>query len=203
MVIHRVFNEVFRTRSNVAVIRALLDTNTGFTGNEVARVSGMHPRSAFKALTLLEGLGIVNRKRGGRDHIFSLNREHFLVQEAILKIFQVESKFPAEVINTLASLLKKQVYSAVIFGSAARREENILSDLDICCIVNSVRERLFVSDTLNKKSQILYKKFGINLAPIFFTKSEFIRKRKSQLVKSIANEGIIITGKNPKGLLNG
>ncbi|MCH7722545.1 MAG: nucleotidyltransferase domain-containing protein [Bacteroidetes bacterium] len=203
MVIHRVFNEVFRTRSNVAVIRALLDTNTGFTGNEVARVSGMHPRSAFKALTLLEGLGIVNRQRGGRDHIFSLNREHFLVQEAILKIFQVESKFPAEVINTLASILKKQVYSAVIFGSAARREENILSDLDICCIVNSVRERLFVSDTLNKKSQILYNKFGINLAPIFFTKSEFIRKRKSQLVKSIANEGIIITGKNPKGLLNG
>ena len=203
MVIHRVFNEVFRTRSNVAVIRALLDTNTGFTGNEVARVSGMHPRSAFKALTLLEGLGIVNRQRGGRDHIFSLNREHFLVQEAILKIFQVESKFPAEVINTLASILKKQVYSAVIFGSAARREENILSDLDICCIVNSVSERLFVSDTLNKKSQILYNKFGINLAPIFFTKSEFIRKRKSQLVKSIANEGIIITGKNPKGLLNG
>jgi len=203
MIIFRVFDEVFRTWSNIAVIRALLDTSTGFTGNEVARVSSMNPRSAFKALTLLEGLGIVNRQRGGRDHIFSLNREHFLVQEALLKVFQVESKFPEEVINTLASILKKQVYSAVIFGSAARREENILSDLDICCIVNSVIERLFVSDLLNKKSQMLYKKFGIKLAPMFFTKSEFIRKRKSQLVKSIASEGIIITGKNPKGLLNG
>lgn len=203
MIIYRTFDELFRTWSNVAVIRALIDTNTGFTGNEVARTAGMHPNSALKALTLLEGLGIVNRQRGGRDHIFSLNREHFLVQEALLKVFQVESKFPEEVINTLSSILKKQVYSAVIFGSAARREENILSDLDICCIVNSLMERLFVSDLLNKKSQILYKKFGIKLAPVFFTKAEFIRKRKSQLVKSIASEGRIITGKNPKDLLNG
>ncbi len=201
--VYRIFDEVFRTWSNVAVIRALLDTNTGFTGNEVARAAGIHPNSALKALTLLEGLGIVNRQRGGRDHIFSLNREHFLVQEAILKVFQVESKFPEEVINALASILKKQVYSAVIFGSTARREETILSDLDICCIVNSVMERLIVSDLLNKTSQMLYKKFGIKLAPVFFLKSEFIRKRKSHLVRSIASEGIIITGKNPKGLLNG
>ena len=94
MIIYRAFDEVFRTWSNVAVIRALLDTNTGFTGNEVARAASMHPNSALKALTLLEGLGIVNRQIGGRDHIFSLNREYFLVQEAILKVFGIESSFP-------------------------------------------------------------------------------------------------------------
>ena len=203
MIIYRVFDEAFRTWSNVAVIRALIDTSTGFTGNEVARASGMHPNSALKALTLLEGLGIVNRKRGGRDHIFSLNREHFLVQEALLKVFQVESKFPEVIRNTLASILKKQVYSAVIFGSAARREENILSDLDICCIVNSIIEKLFVSELLSSKSQMLNKKFGIKLAPVFFTKSEFIKKKNSKLVKNIISEGITITGKNPKGLLHG
>jgi predicted nucleotidyltransferase len=203
MVINRTFDELFRTWSNIAVVRALLDTNIGFTGNEVARVSGMHPRSAFKALTLLEGLGIVNRQRGGRDHMFNLNREHYLVQEALLKVFQAESKFPEEIKNTLAAILKKRVYSAVIFGSAARKEENILSDLDICCIVNSNTEKLFVRDELNKKSQMMYKKFGIKLAPMFFTKTEFIRKGKTQLVKSIVSEGILITGKDPKGLLHG
>jgi len=203
MVINRTLDELFRTWSNIAVVRALLDTNIGFTGNEVARVSGMHPRSAFKALTLLEGLGIVNRQRGGRDHMFSLNREHYLVQEALLKVFQAESKFPEEIINTLAAILKKHVYSAVMFGSTARKEENILSDLDICCIVNLMTERLFVSDLLNTKASLLHRKFGIKLASIFFTKAEFIRKGKSQLVKSIVSEGILITGKDPKGLLHG
>jgi predicted nucleotidyltransferase len=203
MVIHRVFDEVFRNGSNVSVLRSLLDTSTGFSGNEVARVSGIHPRTAFKALTLLEELGIVRRQRGGRDHIFSLNREHFLFGEAIVKIFQVESDFREEIIKTLASILKRHVYSALIFGSAARREEKPLSDLDVCCIINLPTERLFVSDLLNKKSPMLYKKFGIRVASIFFSKKQFMKKRKSKLIQSIAKEGILITGKHPKGLLNG
>lgn len=203
MIIHRVLDEVFSTWSNVAVLRALLDTNTGFSGNEVARVSGMHPRSAFKALTSLEELGIVNRQIGGRDHIFSLNREHFLVQEVILKIYRIENKFLDEIINDLAAILKKRVYSALIFGSTVRREEKPLSDLDICCIVNSPIEKIFIGDLLNKKSPVLNKKFGIKLAPIIFLQSEFKRRRKSKLIKNIAEEGILITGKSIKNLLNG
>lgn len=203
MIIHRVLDEVFRTWSNVAVIRALLDTTIGFTGNEVARTAGMHPNSALKALTLLEGLNIVNRQVGGRDHIFTLNREHYLVQEALLKIFDIESKFPNELLNTLASILKKRVYSAVIFGSTARREEDINSDLDICCIIDNATDKLNIGTLLDKNSQMLYKRFGVKISAVFFLKDQFVRKRKSKLIKSIVNEGILITGKDPKGLVNG
>jgi hypothetical protein len=38
---------------------------------------------------------------------------------------------------------------------------------------------------------------------MIFLKAQFIRKRKSKLIKSIVDEGILITGKSPKGLLNG
>jgi len=203
MIIHRALDEIFRTWSNVAVLRALIDTNTGFSGNEVARVAGMNPRSAFKALTSLEELGIVNRVVGGIDHIFTLNREHLLVQEIILKIYSIENKFMDEILRTLSTILKKHVYSAVIFGSVARKEEKSLSDLDICCIVNSPLELLFVRDLLNKKSSMLYKKFGIKLAPIIFLKDAFLRKKKSKLIKDIVGEGILITGKSLRGLING
>lgn len=203
MVVNRVLDEIFRTWSNVAVLRALLDTNTGFSGNEVARVAGMNPRSAFKALTSLEELGIVSRVVGGRDHIFTLNREHFLVQEIILKIYTIESRFLKEIINELSAILKKRVESAVIFGSVARKEENPLSDLDICCIVNSPIELHYLRDLLNKKSPILQKKYGIRLAPVFFLKGAFLRKIKSKLIKDIVEEGILITGKSLKGIING
>ncbi len=202
MIIHRALDEIFRTWSNVAVLRALIDTNTGFSGNEVARVAGMNPRSAFKALTSLEELGIVNRVVGGRDHIFTLNREHLLVQEIILKIYSIENKFMDEILRTLSTILKKHVYSAVIFGSVARKEEKSLSDLNICCIVNSPLELLFVRDLLNKKSSMLYKKFGIKLAPVIFLKDAFLRKKKSKLIKDIVGEGILITGKSLRGLIN-
>ncbi len=203
MIIHRALDEIFRTWSNIAVLRALLDTQTGASGNEVARLSGMQPRSAFKALTLLEELGLVDRKIGGRDHLFTLNRENYFIQEIILKLFEVENNFRKEIIKSLEVILKKRVYSAVIFGSTARKEENVLSDLDICCIVNSPIDRIMVSDALNKKTQMLYKKFGIKLTPIFFLKSQFMKKKKNKLIQSIANEGILITGKHPRELING
>ncbi len=203
MVINKVLDEIFHTWSNAAVLRALLDTNTGFSGNEVARVAGMNPRSAFKALTSLEVLGLVNRVIGGRDHIFTLNREHYLVQEIVLKIYQVESKFFNEVISALSKILKGHVNSAVIFGSVARKEEKPLSDLDICCIVNSQSDVSVVRDLLNKNSSVLYKKYGIKLAPVIFIKAQFLKKSKTKLIKDIAKEGILVAGKSLKGLLNG
>jgi predicted nucleotidyltransferase len=195
MIVNRVFDEVFRTWSNVAVMRALLDTNNGFTGNEVARKSEMHPRSALKALTLLEGLGIVNRLRGGRDHIFTLNREHFIVQEAVIRLFDVESKFPQEIKKSLAAVLKNKVVCAVIFGSTARKEETTLSDLDICCTVKSSEELEPVRELLYSKVSILYKKYGIKLAPVFFTQDEFNRKKNTQVIQNIISEGDIVLGK--------
>ncbi|RJP60065.1 MAG: hypothetical protein C4543_05610 [Ignavibacteriales bacterium] len=203
MIINRVFDEVFRTWSNVAVLRALMDTNTGFSGNEVARTAGMNPRSAFRALTLLEELGIVNRQIGGRDHIFTLNREHYVVNEVLNQLFQKEMEFRNEIIKYLKSILKKRVYSAVIFGSVARKEEKALSDLDICCVVNSQMDVLFVQETLEKKSRELYKKFGVKLAPVYFIKAHFMKKKKTKLINDIVEEGILIAGKHPKGLING
>ena len=50
MQFHRALNEVFRSWTHVAVMRALQDTTVGFTGNQVAGEARMHPRSAFKAL---------------------------------------------------------------------------------------------------------------------------------------------------------
>ena len=203
MVINRVLDEVFRSWSHVAVLRALIDTKTGFTGNETARVSGMHPRSALKALTQLEELGIVIRQRGGRDHLFTLNRKHFLVTNIVLPVYQKENLFRSEIINEIASVLKKRVLSGVIFGSVARKEENPQSDFDICCIVNSVKEKNIIRELVNAKAESINIKFGIKLAPVFFTLKEFKNKSNTDLVKEIIEQGIVICGKTPGKLVNG
>ncbi len=203
MIIHRVFDEVFRSWSHVAVLRALLDTSTGSTGNEVARVSGMQPRSALKALTSLEALGIVRRQRGGRDHIFTLNREHFIVRDAILSLYNSERQFPEVLVNELKAILKSPVVSAVMFGSAARREETPQSDLDICCVVKSEKQKDVVRDILNDQAGILFRKYGVKISPLLFTVDELRKKSKNQIIKSIIEDGRVITGKNPKVLLNG
>jgi len=197
MVVYRVLDEVFRSWSHVAVLRALIDSKTGFTGNETARISGMHPRSALKALTELEELGIVNRQRGGRDHLFTLNREHYLVVNVIIPLYEKENMFRGEIIKAITSILKNKVISAVIFGSVARKEEEPLSDLDLCCIVNSAKEKNTVSELINSKTAMLNRMFGIKLATVIFTVKEFKSKIKTQLMKEIIQQGLVVTGKNP------
>ena len=203
MVIHRALDEVLRSWSHVAVLRALLDTTSGCTGNEVGRISGMQPRSALKALTSLEQLGIVRRQRGGRDHIFTLNRDHFLVRDAILSLYHSERQFSEVLFTTLAGVLKIPVVSAVVFGSVAKREETPLSDLDLCCVVNTEKQKDAVREKLDGEAASLYRKFGVRASLLLFTVEEFRAKSKGRLIKDILEHGRLIAGKNLKAVLNG
>ncbi len=195
MVIHRAFDEVFRSWSHVAVLRTLVDTTTGRTGNEVARMSGMQPRSALKALSSLEELGIVRRQRGGRDHIFTINRDHFLVRNAVSLLYDSEKQFEEETFGVLTNLLEGKAVSALVFGSTARHEETPLSDLDICCIVKNEKDKEAVRSLLNRKSSQLHAEYGIKLAPVFFSVSEAKSRKNTPLFKRIAKDGRLLTGK--------
>jgi len=201
MVIHRAFDEVLRSWSHVAVLRAILDSAGGLTGNEIARASGMHPRSALKALTSLEELGIVHRQRGGRDHLFTLNRDHFLTREGLLPLYQAEQKYRSAIEDSLVTLLKGRVVSAVIFGSVSRKQEVPQSDLDLLCIVISDSKKRVVQEALASEAVPLYRKFGVKLAPVFFSVSELKKKRRSGLIREIRKEGKVIVGKTLEELL--
>jgi predicted nucleotidyltransferase/DNA-binding transcriptional ArsR family regulator len=203
MVIYRVFDEVFRSWSHVAVLRALLDTTSGYSGNEVARLSGMHPRSALKALTSLEHLGMVNRQRGGRDHIFTLNRTHFLVHDVVEYLYRAEQEFAKHIVDALSGALKRSVLSAVIFGSVAKRTETPFSDLDLCCIVKTEAGKEDVRRLLGGRAQKLYRTYGVKVAPLFFTLAEVKKKAKTPLIIDILDHGILVTGKNLKVLIRG
>ena len=201
MILHRAFDEIFRSWSHVAVLRALMDTVNGFTGNETARVSGMSRVAALKALTSLEALGIVRRVRGGRDHIFTLNRNHWLVTTAILPCYESERAFRVQVFAALQRIVKKSVMSAIVFGSVARREEEPWSDLDLCCIVRYEKEKVAIREKVGSASAKLNSQYGIKLAPIYFTIAEFRSKSKTALIKDILAEGIVLSGASPKTLL--
>ena len=204
MILHRSIDEVFRSWSNVAVIRALQDTASGFSGREVARVAGMSIRSALQALTSLENLGIVRRQRGGRDHIFTLNRNHYLVEQCIIPLFAIERRFLENIRTFIAEAVKGQALSVILFGSVARGEETPQSDLDICCIVKNKSQQKRLQSILDGISPALLNRFGVKIGPIFFTLTEFKKNalKQNRLTKEILVHGEIITGKNLKVLLN-
>jgi hypothetical protein len=194
MKIHRVLDEVFRTWSHVAVLRALLGTKTGFTGSETARIAGMHPRSALKALSSLETLGLVRRQRGGRDHLFTLNQAHYLMREGILSLFRVEHSFFNAIRLELIRILAGKVLCAAIFGSVSKRIDTPESDLDICCITMTGGQGEIVRRALHEEAATLLDNFGVKIAPLFLVRSELKKRSRVKLIRDIAEHGIHIAG---------
>jgi len=203
MVLHRPLNFVLRSWTHIAVLRALRDTATGFSGNQVARDSGMTPRSAFLALTALETLGLVRRQRGGREHLFTLIRSNQIVEHGIIPLLQLEVDLPERVGQELRRLLRQHVVSAVLFGSTARGDEKPGSDLDLCCIVHDEAKKDAVRTALEKSTTRLREAYGVGIAPIYFTVAEARRKRSSALLRDIMSDGRVITGKGIREVIDG
>lgn len=205
MIFYHVLDEVFSTWSNIAVLRVLQDTVAGMSGREIARQAMMSHRSCHKALAHLENLSIVVCQRGAREHFFSLNREHLLVLHGILPILKLERGF----LNQLGVYLKKNLASStisvILFGSVARREESITSDVDICLIVNRVSEKKKIRERIHTFSSVVKRRFGAQLSPIIFSAAEFLQRaqKNKSPVREIMKDGIVICGTPLRKIIHG
>ena len=162
-------------------------------------------RSCLQALSALEDLRLVIRQRGGRDHLFNLNREHRLVQDGILPLLEVEAGFARAVQDMLAGRLKREVLSLILFGSVAREEESARSDLDLCLIVSTSAEKGKALERVHALAPTVLQRYGVRISPIAFTLRQFrlAARRKRSPVREIVSEGIVLVGKQLKGLLSG
>ena len=205
MVLHNTFNEIFSSQSNIAVIREISKVQTGLSGREIAKLVGISPPTCLSILTQLENLSIVKRQRGGRDHLFTLNREHIIVKEIILNLISFEDKLLNILMQDIKKNFSKYCNSIFLFGSVARKEETIESDLDICFLINSIKSKEPLRDIISQKRSYYKIKYGVNLAPFFLTEKEFILRAKHNKppVPDIVKESILIYGKSWEIILNG
>ncbi|MFH0992120.1 MAG: nucleotidyltransferase domain-containing protein [bacterium] len=198
MIFHKTLDTLLATWSHIAVLRTLQDSVHGLTGREIARQSGMNHRSCLRALTTLEELSLVTRQRGGRDHLFTFNREHILVSQGIIPLLALERRFIQDFTDFLSSRIGKRAESIILFGSVARKQETLASDVDLCIIVRRVNEKEKIQSIIHDSAEILLRRYGARVSPLIFTLAEFSSKarQKKPPVQEILEEGVVIKGKS-------
>lgn len=204
MIINKVLDNVFSAKSSISILRAIQNTKTGLSGREVSRLAGLSARSAIITLTSLENLGIINKIRGGREHTFSLNREHYLVKNGILPVLEVERMFAESIHKDIKLKLRGKCRSIYLYGSVARKEEAIESDYDICITYSSANNRNDIEKSVYKLRSLLFSKYGVNISPFYITVSEFIKRAKKSKppIPNILEEGKLIYGDSFHKMLN-
>lgn len=201
----RPLNAILGVPSHIAVLRALRDAPAGSTGRDVARAAGIFPQAAHDALSRLERAGLVRRHAAGRAYLFSLNRKHRLVREALLPLLDVEAEFGRALRTSLRQAFERRVVAGAVFGSAARGEDAPTSDLDVCLIVEKASQVERVQDHAASVAERVQEEFGVRLAPLAFDRRAFAARhaRREALVVNIVKDGRSFIGPEPRDLVRG
>lgn len=203
MIIYNVLNNIFSAPSAVSILRELSIRNTGLTGRELARITNLTPQTIHNSLANLEALKIVDRITAGRSHYFTLNRKHHLNKRIIENLYENEREYVSSIFDSIKKKLSKYSISLIIFGSVARKEETVESDLDLC-IVYKGKESL-LNEKISELRDKIYIEYGITLAPFTITESGFTSRAKSKKppVNNIISDGKVISGKSINRIIHG
>ncbi len=189
-------DDLVRGQTSVRVLRLIcLFPEKEFTGRELAGMAGSPPSKVIAELERLRTAGIVDRRTIGRTHLWATNASHVLVA-ALAPAFAAEH----EILATLRQVLQAgtddpRITRVILFGSVARHEEKLGSDLDLLVTVKWPRDVEPVGALLEALSVRLRTLFGLRLSPILHAEEELAQLRRSPLLKSVVAEGEILRGK--------
>jgi predicted nucleotidyltransferase len=152
---------LFGSPGNVRVLRVLAD-GLASSASQIASAAGLTPQGARLVLDVLAAQGIVAVKGSARTQLFELAAVHPF-RQPILALFQAERAAWEDLVARLRERFTKRagVQAAWLYGSVARGEDTLASDVDVALLVTSpdvsdqVREDLMpIEDALHVRVSV-------------------------------------------------
>jgi len=110
--------------------------DTSFYTNEIVRLLDMGRGTIRRELDRMVSVGLLNLTHEGNQHHYQANSQNPIYEELlgiIRKTFGI-----ADVINVALASVNEQIDMAFIYGSIARGEETVNSDIDLLVVTDSL-----------------------------------------------------------------
>jgi len=194
MLLHRYLERVLGNRVSISLLRTMIRYRGKiFTIRGLAEQAKVSPNETALVIHDLEELGIVKIQPIGRAYHLELNEKSYILNKIIEPIVEAEKNTIDELLQILRKHLDtKKIISAAIFGSVAKGEEKIDSDIDLLIVSNDQDHAISV---VSAASEQVFTRFHGGLSQIIFTEKEFKDKQKGSLIQSISDNHILICGK--------
>jgi len=189
-------SEALSSRTKTKVIRLLSSFPTReFTGREIAGIIGVGHRAVDIALGDLVSLDIATVRRIGRANVYTANGDSQRFQ-ALASLFKEEAGTRDALMDEVRRAIP-DVLSCILFGSVARDEESLDSDVDLLVITDNPRGLREALESLRSR---VAKRFSLHLAPIVLTPRQLREKWRAPFVVSATKEGRLIAGESLEGI---
>lgn len=118
--------------STAAVLRVLIGAEASFSIRKIARIAEISVPQAMRILNHLSERGLVLVEQAGRSKMCRFNRGH-LAANAVVELVTLRARMIDAIGDEISTWALKPMHSS-LFGSAARREGGVGSDLDVLIV---------------------------------------------------------------------
>ncbi len=200
----QLIENLFGSRSRIKALKKLSKhKDWWFNITELSKDIGMNKGGLSKILNRLEKENLIIMNRKGKIKIFKINGQNIFVSNVIVTLFKMEEGFFSDIKKKITEQFpEKQIVSIILYGSYAKGLERLDSDIDLMVIAeNKVSERKCKIIAEKLSSEFLNK--GLMLTIDIIIKDEFrkLYLQKEPSIKSIAETGIVLEGKNIEELI--
>ena len=197
MALHDYVAEVVGSKASIRVLKALVRyRGKVFTVRELARTAGLSHPEVSTVVKELESRGVVKLRPVGRAQQVVLNEESYVLKSIVEPLIAAEGNTLSSLASAIRPFFKeKAITSVAIFGSVARGLEKKVSDIDLLIISE---DKELANECAAKASETTLSTFGMGLSPLIMDVPLLIRKRSSDLVRSILESYIPVWGKDLK-----
>lgn len=180
------------------ILRALSTRSTPATAAQLERVAGAGTGAGIRrALERLSDHGVCTRGDAGGRSVYSLNYDHVL-HPAVVELLKADRALPGRLRSALRTW-DPVPRSAVLFGSAARRDGDPESDVDVLLVrpipMSATAKRDWARQVHELRSEV-HRRTGNRLQVLDWTLPELRRHAASRepLIDELLADGVTVHG---------
>lgn len=193
--------DVFRIGAADDVLRLLVDAHDAeFTISELVDATGVTRSTVWRAVTLLDHLGVVRIRETPQRNYVSIESTRLQKDDPILAIEQPQFHDPVRaIVGEIRTIVKEtddidSLVGIVVFGSVARGEADRQSDIDLFVVVEGDRTtaRRRVTDVVSDLRERRFDGNRFDFEP--YVESVESARRAGTKLRVIFEEGVTVYG---------
>lgn len=173
--------ELFGSRARVRILKIfLLNHERDFYQREISTVTNLPIRAVQREIERLVRIGFIEKQIRGNRKYYKCRRNFPIFDE--LKSIILKTVALGNILKDYLQKKKEKIELAFIYGSFAKGEENITSDIDIFILGNITSKE--VSTLLSPAKDSLKREINF----VVYKEKEFLKKKGNHFLKSVIKE---------------
>jgi len=162
MRLNKPLDKILNNEVKIRALRILCQNADEVSGRQMAKMTGVTPKTAHEILQDLLREGVLIMRAVGKTHLFRLNEDRSIVREVLRPLFLWEKTLSDRLFDIIRGAIKKSalkddILSVALFGSVHAKTERATSDVDLFVVIRTVE--------LNKKIETLFAGIDEQLVP--------------------------------------